>query len=638
MTRMSIDDAQELYSLHLWGAGFFGISDDGELTVRPSGEPGVEVSLPRLVANARARGLRTPMVVRFPQILASRVETLVDSFKRAMTEFGVKNGIYQPAFPIKVNQRREVVEALVAAGRDHGICIEVGSRPELMAALAMDLGPTSMILINGYKDRDTFRLATLGARMGRRVIVILEKLFELEQLLKAFDEAGPGALPEVGMRARLYARGAGKWYRSAGLASKFGLTTTGMLVACDRLRAAGRLDRLTTLHFHIGSQIPEIRRLKTAFREAARIYAKLRKRQAPLTVLNIGGGLAVDYDGSKTASDASMNYSVQEYANDAVFLVQEICDEENVPFPTIVSESGRALAAYHSVLVTDVLDVIAADPAPTFLRPDEDMPRLLQEMMALEKHVTVKNYREYFHDAGLLREEMATLFNVGIASLEQRAMAQHLFWEISRKALGFARKERIPIEEFEELERALDEKYVCNFSVFQSVPDYWALTQLFPIMPITRLREKPTREVTLVDITCDSDGAINHFIDIRDVRDSLPLHELRPDRGEPYDIAIFLVGAYQDVMGDMHNLFGAPDEVHVVVEPDGGPRILKVRRGDTAGHVLDLFGYPPSELRELVSGRLSARASEGELSNDERDRLTALYMRFFDEGTYLSHS
>ncbi len=636
MARIPVEEALDTYGISFWGAGYFSISPEGELTVRPTRDPRRELSLPRLVDQMRQQGLETPLLFRFPQIIANRVEELTGSFRAAMSEFGYDGAEYRPAFPMKVNQQREVIDALIEAGRPYHMGLEAGSRAELMAALALDLAPDALTVINGYKDLETIRLAILGARAGRRVVCVLEKGFELDLILRAFAEAGEGPLPEIGFRVRLFAKGAGKWWKSSGLTAKFGLTTTGLLEAVRRLADAGHLDRASMVHFHIGSQIPEIRRFKAAFREAARIYAKLRRLGVPVTILDVGGGLGIDYDGSKTASDASMNYSTAEYANDVVYTVKEVCTEEKVPLPTLVSESGRALVAYHSLLVANVLGRIAADHPPERLTAEPGEPRVVSEMKAMARDISAKTYLEYYHDATELREEMSTLFNIGMISLADRALAEGLYWDISRKALSFGRREKIPLEEFEDLERALHEKYVVNFSVFQSTPDHWALEQLFPVCPISRLRDEPTRPATLVDITCDSDGEMDHFVDIKDVKETLPLHNIDPHGEKAYDLGIMLLGAYQDVMGDMHNLFGMPDEVIVSVDEAGLPKIEKVVRGDTVADVLRIFGYPQEEMIGRMRGALARRVAAGELQETQAERLLESYSALFTRGTYLS--
>ncbi|MDH3284944.1 MAG: biosynthetic arginine decarboxylase [Acidobacteriota bacterium] len=636
MVRIPLADALDHCGIPHWGNGFFGISNRGQLTVLPTRDPGREVVLADVLERLREDGRDTPFVLRFPQILSSRVEELVSAFHTAMDEFDYVGGGYLPVFPLKVNQRSGVVESLLRAGREHGLGLEVGSRAELMIALALDLPQDALLVVNGYKDRHTLELATIGARLGRRVVIVLEKLFEVDLVLRWFAEAGDGPLPELGVRTRLSARGSGKWWKSSGTTAKFGLTTAGIIEAVDRLRSAGWLGRLSMLHFHIGSQIPEIRRLKIAFREGARVYAKLRRFDVPISLFNVGGGLAVDYDGSKTASDASMDYSVGEYANDVVYAVREVCIEEDVPVPTLVSESGRALTAYHAVLVAEVLDRISADPPLTAESTVQDgAPRVLEELVALRDEIGAKTYREFYHDAIVHRDELATMFDIGILTLEQRALAEQLFWDIARRALSFARRERFPPEEFEQLERAMHEKYILNFSVFQSAPDHWALEQLFPVVPLTRLTETATRHATLVDITCDSDGEIARFVDIKAFKDSLALHDPdeRPD--EPYDLAITLVGAYQDVMGDLHNLFGTPDDVYVTVGENGEARIEPLVPGDTVSDVVRTVGYRSENLIEAVRSFIARRRDEGALRPGAARELERAYRSMFDRGTYL---
>lgn len=635
MARMPLEDALDTYGISLWGAGFFSISPEGELTVRPTRSPHQEISLPKLLEQVRRQGLETPLLFRFPQIIANRVEELVGAFRNAMSEFGYEGAEYLPVFPMKVNQQREVIDTLVQTGRSYNLGLEVGSRAELMAGLAMELGPDALVIVNGYKDLDTIRLAALGARTGRRVVVVLEKPFELELILRVFQEVGDGVLPDIGFRVRLAAKGAGKWSKSSGITSKFGLTTAGLLEAVRVLSEAGHLERAAMVHFHIGSQIPEIRRFKAAFREAARIYSRLRRLGVPIKILDIGGGLAIDYDGSKTASDASMNYSAAEYANDVVYTVKEVCSEDKVPLPTIVSESGRALVGYHSLLVANVLGQIAADPAPERLEPMSHEPRVVQEMKAMARDISAKTYVEYYHDAVELREEMITLFNIGMISLADRALAEGLFWDIARKAVAFGRREKVMLEEIEELEKQLHEKYILNFSVFQSTPDHWALDQLFPIVPVSRLREEPNHRATLCDITCDSDGEIDRFVDLKDVKDVIGLHDL-PTGDKPYDVAFLMLGAYQDVMGDMHNLLGAPDEVLVTVQEDGIPKIEKIVRGDSVGDVLRVFGYPQEEMIAGIKGKLAALVNQGEMEKAIADRLLENFRALFTRGTYLS--
>ncbi len=632
MARMSREEALERYGIPRWGDGFFSVSPAGELLVLPTREPGRAISLPALVDRLREEGTGTPLLFRFPQVLETRVRELVDAFAAARDEFSYR-GAYRPAYPLKVNQKRVVVESLLRAGREHGIALEAGSRAELALALGAGLPPGSLVIVNGYKDRRTLRLAVLGARIGLRVVVVLEKLFEVDRLLAAFAEAGKGPLPLVGLRTRLYARGAGRWWKSSGISAKFGLTTSSLLAAIERLRAAGHGDRVRLLHFHLGSQVPEIRRLKAAFREGARTWARLRRMGVPLEYLDVGGGLAVDYDGSRTSSDASRNYSLQEYANDVVFFTGEVATEEGVPHPVLLSESGRALTAHHALLVADVLGRIGADPPPPEgVRVPPDAPLVLRELATLREQIGAKTWREYWHDAVEHRDEMVTLFNVGLIDLPQRALAEQLFWEIARRALTWARKERSLPPEFEQLEKALDEKYIVNFSVFQAAPDHWALDQLFPVVPLRRLREEPTVRASLVDITCDSDGAIDRFIDAREVREALELHDPAGcPGGRPYDLALCLLGAYQDVMGDQHNLLGTPAEAHVTVDDGGRVRVERTLPAQPAAEVLADFGWDAGELAARVEEALAGRREETAGAD-----LLAELRRALAGGTYLA--
>ncbi|HKD18849.1 MAG TPA: biosynthetic arginine decarboxylase, partial [Thermoanaerobaculia bacterium] len=557
-------DAAALYGIPHWGKGFFHVSDDGDLVVRPTREASRSVALKWIVDEVAARGIATPMVIRFPQILSSAVANLNDAFARAIDEYGYGN-VFRGVFPIKVNQKRVVVDHIVEAGRRYGYGLEAGSKPELLAAIAADLGPDCLITCNGYKDDSFIRMALNAVRMKKNVVLILEKVSELDRILTVAKKRG--VRPLIGMRSKLYARGSGKWAKSGGEAAKFGLTTPEMLEAVRILKARKMLDCLVMLHFHIGSQITDIRKIKEAIREAGRVYAKLRAQGVPIRYLNLGGGLGVDYDGSKTAFDSSMNYSVQEYANDVVYTVKQICDEEKVPAPVLVTESGRAVTAYHSVFVTNVLDVANRIDQGRRVRVAPSDPSVLQELASVYDSVNAKTLRESYHDAQQYKEELFTLFNLGHLSLEDRSKGEILFWQICERIHKDLKTLKEVPEEFEDMETMLADKYVLNFSVFQSLPDIWAIDQLFPILPIHRLNEKPAEFATLADITCDSDGKIEKFIDLRDIKETLPLHALRA--GEPYYIGVCLMGAYQDVLGDLHNLFGEAHEVLVNVDEEG---------------------------------------------------------------------
>jgi arginine decarboxylase len=622
-------EAASLYGIPHWGKGFFHVSDDGDLVVRPTREPSRGVALKHIVDEVALRGISTPMVIRFPQILSASVANLNDAFGRAIDEYGYGNQ-FRGVFPIKVNQKRVVVDHIVEAGRRYGYGLEAGSKPELLAAISADLAPESIITCNGYKDETFVRMALNAVRMKKKVILILEKVSELDRILEV--ARARGVRPLIGMRAKLYARGSGKWAKSGGEAAKFGLTTPEMLEAVKILKSRKMLDCLVMLHFHIGSQITDIRRIKEAIREAGRVYAKLRALGVSIQYLNLGGGLGVDYDGSKTAFDSSMNYSVQEYANDVVYTIQQICEEEKVPPPTLVTESGRAVTAYHSVFVTNVLDVADRIEQGRRVHVTPSDPNVLQELASIYETVNAKTLRESYHDALQYKEELFTLFNLGHLSLEDRSKGEVLFWQICEKIhRNLKTLKEIP-EEFEDMETMLADKYVLNFSVFQSLPDIWAIDQLFPILPIHRLNEKPTELGTLADITCDSDGKIEKFIDLRDIKEALPLHTLR--NGEPYYIGVCLMGAYQDVLGDLHNLFGEAHEVLVTVDEQGRARIEDVLPGESCQRVLEYMNYDRTEILDSIDKQLR-RAAGRTLKKDE---VRAIYREFeevFPRYTYL---
>jgi len=623
------EDAAALYGIPNWGKGFFHVSDDGELLVRPTRETARSVALKAIVDEVALRGITTPMIVRFPQILASAVAALNDAFARAIEEYGYQN-VFRGVFPIKVNQKRVVVEKIIEAGRRYGYGLEAGSKPELLAALSADLSPDCLITCNGYKDEAFVRMALNGVRMKKKVVLVLEKVSELERILAVAKARG--VRPLMGMRAKLYARGSGKWAKSGGEAAKFGLTTPEMLEAVKILKSRRMLDAMVMLHFHIGSQITDIRKVKLAIREAGRVYAKLRALGVPIQYLNLGGGLGVDYDGSKTAFDSSMNYSVSEYANDVVYTIKQICDEENVPHPTLVTESGRAVTAFHSVLITNVLDVADRIEQGRKVRVTVNDPPVIQELAGILSTANAKNLRESYHDAIQYKEELFTLFNLGHLSLEDRSKGEILFWQICERIHKDLKTLKEIPEEFEDMEKMLADTYVCNFSVFQSVPDSWAIDQLFPILPIHRLNERPTEVATLADITCDSDGKIDKFIDLRDIKETVPLHVFRRD--EPYYLAVCLTGAYQDVLGDLHNLFGEAHEVLVTVDDEGRPHIEDVLPGESCERVLEYMNYDKTEILDSI-GRQLRRVANRPIKKDE---LQAIYREFeavFPRYTYL---
>jgi arginine decarboxylase len=627
--RFTIDDAVNIYGLDGWGNGYLAVGDDGHLLVTPSRDPSRSIDVLRVLEDLSKRGLKTPLLLRFPQLLEGQVNELSSAFANAIREFNYPER-YFPVFPVKVNQQRSVVDGLLQSGWKAGLGLEAGSRPELLAAAALESSPDALLICNGFKDKEYLSAASLATRLGKEVVVVIEKPFEVDQILEM--AASESVLPKFGFRIRLQSKGSGLWEKSGGFASKFGLTTLQLLRAIEKMAAAGLSRNITLLHFHIGSQITEIRKIKNAVREAARIYTKVRKLGVEIAYLDVGGGLGIDYDGSKTSSDASVNYSVQEYANDVVFGIAEICGEEHVPPPRIVSESGRMLVAYHAMLITDVrAGITGIEPDPPPITGKE--AQVVQDLAEVARKISVKNYREFYHDAIEYRDQMYALFNLGMLGLEDRAKAEMIFWEIAGKAVRFSKSAKFVADEFQDLESRLHDKYICNFSVFQSLPDHWALDQLFPVIPVHRLNESPTRKVTLVDITCDSDGMIDKFVDLKDIKDAIEVHELRP--GEPYYLAFVLVGAYQDTMGDMHNLFGRVHEAEVILDQRGKAMIRDVRRGEPARETMSCFGYEEAELVERVSVVLREKVNRGEMPPKTADELVESYREKLTQYTYL---
>jgi arginine decarboxylase len=588
--KWTVEDSLDLYSIPQWGNGYFSVNEKGNLIAQPGGPGTPAVDLKELVDEVRRRGIAPPLLIRFSQILAARVVELNEAFRRAIQEYGYQ-ATYRGVYPIKVNQERYVVERLLEAGRPYNFGLEAGSKPELLAVLGMLEDEEAVVICNGYKDEEYIETALLGSKLGRRVILVVEKFSELPLILEVGERIG--VRPSLGIRARLSARGAGHWEASGGDRSKFGLGARGLFQAIQFLRERGMLDRLELLHFHLGSQISSIRNVKEALREAVRTYCELYKLGAPLGLLDVGGGLGVDYDGSQTNFSSSMNYTLQEYANDIVFGTMELCNADGVPHPTLVSESGRALVAHHAVLVTDILGVgeFTIGALPDSL--PEATPAPIRYLHDAYREVSRKNLLETYHDAVGYRDEVLTLYNLDHLTLAQRVVAEDLFWALSQKILRMVRELPEVPEEFEGLERSLSDTYFCNFSVFQSLPDAWAIDHLFPVLPIHRLQEEPTKRGVLADISCDSDGKIDRFIDRRDVKSVLELHPLRD---EDYYLGVFLVGAYQEILGDLHNLFGDTNTLHVTLGEGGDYHIDHVLIGDTVTDVLKYVSYDKDDL------------------------------------------
>jgi arginine decarboxylase len=623
---------QQAYCIENWSAGYFDINAKGHIIVRPGRDDPRFVDLKELVDHLLAdKHMQLPLLIRFPQLLTGQLRTLSEAYRGAIAQFGY-TGQHYPVFPMKVNPRREVVEEFLRDGYQCRVGLECGSKSELYAAIAQEQAPDTLTLCNGFKDEAFVRTALLGVQAGKRVTIIVEKLNELKMVVKLAKESG--VTPWIGLRAKLYSRGSGKWAASGGEAAKFGLTTSELL-QCVRLLKEAQLDsHLKLLHFHIGSQITDIKRVKNAMKEAARVYCKLRQLGCGIEFLDIGGGLGVDYDGSQTRFASSVNYTVEEFANDVVYVIQGVCDDEDVPHPNLVTESGRFMTAYHTVFITSIRDEIEtfADDRPE-ITVDEEGPQVITELKELCDGINGKNYNEYYHDALEHKDDLHTRFNMGLLSLEDRAKGEVLFWEVCARALKESEADSFPDDEFEQLKKILAQKYLCNFSLFRSAPDSWAIKQLFPICPIHRLNEPPTDFATLVDVTCDSDGMIDKFVDLKDVKETLELHNWKD--GEDYYLGIFLTGAYQEVMGSHHNLFGHPNEAHVVIDSDGGFHVERLVHGSRISDMLQFARYDQLRLAESFRQQLDARVATGAISAVVADQLARQYEAGAARGTYL---
>ena len=625
----TIKDSVELYNVNGWGRDFFAINEAGNIEVTPAGSGSPKIDLKELVDDLRNRGLNLPLLIRFSDILRRRVEQLCGAFQQAIAENDYK-GAYRGVYPIKVNQQRHVVEELLEYGRPFNLGIEAGSKPELLVALALQENPEALILCNGYKDRAFIETALLAQKLGRRVIITMDRVGELDTILAASSELS--LRPVIGLRARLSTKGAGKWVESTGDRSKFGLTSAEMVATVEKLRALDMLDCLQLLHFHIGSQITNIRAVKDALRESSRIFVELHGLGANMRFLDCGGGLGVDYDGSQTNFHSSVNYTLQEYAADIVSQVAEACNAKGVPHPDLVTESGRALVAHHSILIYNVLatNEILVGQIPDSVAKDEHP--VIRQLWETYTGISRKNFQEAYHDAIQVKEEAITAFNLGFLDLKARARVEELFWAVCEKILKIVRDLAYVPDELEGLEKQLSDTYYCNFSLFQSLPDHWAVRQLFPTMPIDRLNRVPTRRAVLADLTCDSDGKIDQFIDLRDVKNFLELHQVN---GEPYYIAAFLVGAYQEILGDLHNLFGDTDAVHVKLDGDDY-RVEHVVEGDSVAEVLTYVQYSKDDLISRVRRAVEVALREKRLTMAESGRLMKRYEEGLEGYTYLT--
>ena len=616
-----IQSAISTYNIDRWSSGYFTINPRGHIQVLPMMK-GEGIDLMDVIEDARERGLIFPLLIRFQDLLRHRVEKINQAFDEAIREANYQ-GVYRGVFPIKVNQLREVVEEIIDAGKPYHFGLEAGSKPELMAALAIHSDPESLIICNGYKDTLFIQNALLGLKLGKKIIMVVEKLEELAAILQVSREVG--VEPLIGLRVRLQSKGSGKWATSGGENAKFGLSTADLVAASEALKRDGLAHCLQLVHFHVGSQVPDIGTIKRAVREAARFYSKLVGMGHPLSYLDVGGGLGVDYDGSRTAFDSSTNYSLNEYARDIVYNVMEVCDSEKVPHPIIISESGRALVAHHSVLVVEAFGSIEKNSSPIDIAENGEEIKLVRDMREMQKALTMQNRMETLHDAQQAKEQAQSMFDLGLLDLKSKARIETLYWRMAQAIVDYTRGAKYVPDEVKDLEVTLSDQYVCNFSVFQSLMDHWALGQLFPVMPIHRLDEFPSRNGTLVDITCDSDGKVSKFIDLQDVKETLALHVLKAH--EPYYIGFFLMGAYQDIMGDFHNLFGRVNEAHVFLDEDeeGGFYIEETIPGSTIGDVLTLTQWDQNELCRLIKAQVDAAIKSDRLKPNEAMRLLTNY-------------
>ena len=629
MRKWRIEDSAELYNINGWGINYFSINENGHIVVTPR-KDGVEVDLKELVEELQLRDVSAPMLIRFPDILDSRIEKMASCFKIASEEYLYKAQNFI-IYPIKVNQMRPVVEEIVGHGKKFNIGLEAGSKPELHAVIAINTDNDSLIICNGYKDEDYIELALLAQKMGRRIFLVVEKLSELKLIIKIAKQFK--IKPNLGIRVKLASSGSGKWEDSGGDVSKFGLTSSEVLEALDILEKNKMKDCLHLVHFHIGSQVNKIRRIKIAIREASQFYVQLHLNGYNISFVDIGGGLGVDYDGTRSSnSESSVNYSIQEYVNDVISTMVDVSDKNNLPHPNIITESGRSLTAHHSVLIFEVLEATSLPIWEEDEVIDANDHELLKELFSLWDTLNQTRMHETWHDAQQIREEALDRFSLGLLDLNTRAKIERLFWSIAKEIHQMTNGMKHVSEELLQLPKLLSDKYFCNFSLFQSLPDSWAIDQIFPIIPIQRLDEKPDRSATLQDITCDSDGKIDNFISTRNLSYYLPVHSLKPK--EPYYIGVFLVGAYQEILGDLHNLFGDTNAVHVSVDSKGYS-IDQIIDGETVAEVLEYVQYSPKKLVRTVETWVTSSVKSGIITAEEGKEFLSNYRSGLYGYTYL---
>lgn len=629
MKKWTIEDSKELYNINGWGTSYFGINENGNVFVTPCKDQG-QVDLREVMDELALRDVTAPVLLRFPDILDNRIEKTSSCFKRAAEEYNY-NGENFIIYPIKVNQMQPVVEEIIGHGRKFNLGLEAGSKPELHAVIAIQCQSDSLIICNGYKDQSYIELALLAHKMGKRIFIVVEKLNELEIIARMAKKLN--VRPNLGIRIKLASSGSGKWEESGGDASKFGLNSSELLEALELLDKNDMRDCLRLIHFHIGSQITKIRRIQTALREASMFYIQLYKMGYNVDFVDCGGGLGVDYDGTRSpSSESSVNYSIQEYVNDCISTFVDAANNNGLPHPNIITESGRSLTAHHSVLVIDVLETASLPEMPEEYEPDENSHQLVKELYKIWDNLNQRNMLEGWHDAEQIREETLDLFSHGIVDLKTRAEIESMYWSVCREINILAKHLKHTPEELMSLDKLLADKYFCNFSLFQSLPDSWAVDQLFPIMPIGRLNERPTRNATLQDITCDSDGKITNFVTNRHNSHVLPVHSLR--RNEPYYLGVFLVGAYQEILGDMHNLFGDTTAVHISVK-DNKYHIDQIIDGETVAEVLDYVQYNPKKLVRQLETWVTKSVKEGKITLEEGKEFLGNYRSGLYGYTYL---
>ena len=631
MTKWTIDEAREHYNIKGWGAGYFDINSKGNIVVHPDQKSTHYIDLKELVDDIQSKGYSLPVLIRFSDILKASIANLANSFQNSIDEYGFE-GQYQGVYPIKVNQQRQVVEEIVKFGQPFNIGLEAGSKPELHAILAILDNPEALLVCNGYKDEAFIRLALMSQKLGKRVFIVVEKLDELALIDKVAKELG--VQPNIGIRIKLVSAGQGRWSSSTGEYSKFGLNTMELMEALEIAKSKNILDCVKLIHFHLGSQITNIRRIKDSLKEVGRFYSELMKFGCNIQYIDVGGGLGIDYDGSRSTFASSTNYSVQEYANDVVYHLLEICKAEDLPHPNIISESGRAMTAHHSILVVNVLDVTTFPEWSEQIEIADDAPEVVKEVFDVLDSTSNKNLIESWHDAVHLKDEAQNQFLLGLISLTDRAMAERIYWGICRKIEKLSSRLKFLPDDIRNLRTKLADKYFCNFSVFQSVPDSWAIDQVFPVVPLNRLHEEPDRDATIADITCDSDGRIDTFIGThRGTENTLRVHSLQP--GESYCLCIFLTGAYQEILGDLHNLFGDTNTVHVSLKEDGSLNYEQIIEGEDVTDVLDYVQFSADELAGRIDGFLIGCVQRGVVTQKEADDFIALYKAGLDGYTYL---